>query len=138
VETPDRPQQCIVIVDADETFPWRWDDLPGTLFTLRIVDDDKHTQLRRENTKIKTDRTGRHEVTDWNAVGEASLLHAIVGIGGLKRRVREATVDVDFDALDYAAQSRIKALLPERCKAEILRICVGKEAGEAAAAEKKL
>jgi hypothetical protein len=134
--TPARVPQFLTIVEDDDIFPFVWEEFDGTTFDLRIVSDDRHKTIRRQHTKTKFNQGQRHEITDWTAVTEACLEYAIANVRGLKARGKSGEpVDLDFAKLEHARQNQIKALLPERCKAEIIRLCVGKEAGDAA--EKK-
>jgi hypothetical protein len=128
--------QFLTIVEDDATFPFTWEEFAHTSFTLRNVPDDLHKIIRRKYTKTKYERNQPREITDWNEVAEASLAHAVVAITGLRRRVKKSnehpdgTAAVQWEDLDTTTRDRYLQLLPERCKAEILRICVGKEAGE--------
>lgn len=121
----------IQIVETDDAFDWTpLDDETGkpyqSTFQLRVVSDDADQDLRRRHTRAVLDKRQRKMVQTLDeAAYIADLLdYAIVGWAA----VRSATT-----GLDLACSAPMKARLPERWKAEILRLCAGKEAGDVVA-----
>jgi hypothetical protein len=92
-------------------------------FQLRIVSDDTDAELRKTHTKQVWDKKQRRTVDKLNegAYIVALLDYAIVGWSGIKDA---RTGD------DVACTAALKARLPEKVKAEILRLCAAKEAGD--------
>ncbi len=122
----------ITIVDKDDAFAWtpvheetgeRYD----STFQLQIVTDDTDRVLRKEHTRQVWDKKQRRTVDklDEPAFVAAVLDHAIVGWKG----IRSATTGEELPCT-----SALKTRLPEKWKAEILRLCAGKEAGEVVSA----
>lgn len=138
-EAAARAGQYLTIIEDGDTFPFTWAGFLHTHFTLRLVPDSLHKVIRRKHTTTKWERNQRVELVDWTAVAEDCLAHAVVRIDGLRRRVQrttgapavgDGTEAIQWDSLDPARRGTYLALLPETLKAEIMRICVGKEAGE--------
>lgn len=133
-----RAPQYLTLVEEGDTFEFRFDDFADTVFDLRIVPDALHKQFVRQHTKIKFERGNRHEITDWDAVGRLSITYAIRNVRGLKKKTPGSNTSAAVAWSDLSEDQRAKLieLLPERCKADMLRQCVGKEI-EAAGGEKK-
>lgn len=120
----------ITIVTPDKTFPWQYTDPDSkvkldTVFTLRIVPDDYQKVVREDNTRKGWDAGRRTEETEWDEFTRECLDYAIVGWEGLKTR------NAAGEQVDVPCEREYKFLLPERVKAEIIRLTVGKEAGRA-------
>ena len=128
----------LVILEAEDTFKWWFEDNTDTVFDLRIVPDEQHQVFRRQNTKRKTLNGGAfQEITDWDAVSHLSLSYAVRNITGLKRKTPDGIVPLEFTAASHETRDRILHNLPEKVKVEILRLCVSKEAGLERAEGKK-
>jgi len=127
----------IQLIDTDDAFDWTPTDDTGTLydsvFSLRLVTDEVDRELRARHTRQAWDKK-THRAID--KLDEAAFVadvidYAILGWTGVKAA---RTGD------ELACTTALKARLPERWKAEILRLCAGKEDGDVvaqAAQEKK-
>lgn len=114
----------IEIVEESETFPWHYTDADGitytdTKFTLRILPETLDKQWRRELTKKERDRGNVREVLNWDVYSQRALRHCVVDIDGLRKKGQP---------IAFRPDEHLR-LLPERVKAAIIRLCVGKEAG---------
>lgn len=121
----------ITIVQDDEDFEWSpIDETSGekstSVFMLRIVSDEVDERLRKENTRPVAQKRGPmvKELNQPKYIA-AVIDYAITGWRNLK--------DARTGA-DVACTTAIKTRLPENVKADVLRLCSGKEAGEVVAA----
>lgn len=122
----------ITIVETDEAFPWQpIDEESGkpyeSSFSLRIVPDDIDRDIRKKHTRPSFEKKTRRMV---DKLDDASYIadvidYAIVGWTGIKAATTGAELPCTAD---------MKGRLPEKWKAEILRLCSGKEAGDVVAA----
>ena len=120
----------ITIVDTDDAFPWQpVDEESGkayeSSFELRIVPDDADKEIRKRHTRPTWEKKSRRMVDKLDdAAYIADILdYAIVGWSHIK---------ASTTGQDVPCSTEMKARLPEKWKAEILRLCSGKEAGELA------
>jgi hypothetical protein len=124
------PRQAayIEIVEESDTFPWQYTDADGvtyaTKFELRLLPETLDKKWRRELTSIDRKKGQRAEVLNWDAYSQRALGYCVVNVSGLRRRGGDEIV---FKT--GAVELRYLLLLPEKVKAEIIRLCVGKEAG---------
>jgi hypothetical protein len=120
----------ITILDERATFDWspRDPDNPssayGTVFTLQQVPDDIQENLRKPFTKTEWRRGQRIIDVDQNGYIDACLKYAIVGWTGMYKVDPKTRTRAEIPCTDA-----YKLLLPEWVKAEIIRMCIGKEAG---------
>ena len=127
----------VSILTDTAPFDWSPEDAQGkltdTVFSLQLIDDAVDEQLTKRHTKPVFDKKQRKMVPTLDAAAyyRDVLQTAILDWRGLK----DART-----GQDVACTDALKALLPERVKLEIIRLCAGKEGGEAVAAdqEKKL
>lgn len=122
----------ITIVGTDEAFPWTpIDDKTGqpyeSSFSLRIVPDEKDEEFRRKHTRISWDKHRRVEQLNQAAYAADLIDYAIVTWSAVK----------DPAGAEVVCTPAMKARLPEKWKAEILRLCSLKEAGEVLADQEK-
>lgn len=120
----------ITIVDSDEAFPWQpVNEESGqayeSSFELRIVPDEVDKEIRKRHTRPTWEKKSRRMVDKLDdAAYIADVLdYAIVGWSHIK---------ASTTGQDLPCSTEMKARLPERWKAEVLRLCSGKEAGELA------
>lgn len=118
----------IQIVPDDDAFEWQpLDEESGkpydSTFSLRIVSDEIDKEIRKRHTRDRWEKKTRQmrPTLDDAAYITDILDHAIVGWAGIKNAKTGAELPCNAD---------MKARLPERWKAEILRLCSGKEAGD--------
>lgn len=121
----------IKIVESDEAFEWspvheEKGEPYESVFQLRLVTDDVDGALRKKATgRIKDERS--RMMVDKLRESEyiaAVLDYAIVGWRGVQSAE---------SGKELPCTTALKARLPERWKAEILRLCAGKEAGDVVA-----
>ena len=122
----------VEIVDAGETFPFT--PAPNTTFQLRVVPDDVEKKIRAKATKRDWDKGQRVMDFDTHQFAAQILDFSIVGWEGVKK-VR--LVNGERTSEDLACTPANKLLLPEALKAEITRLCLGKEAAAAIAEDEK-
>ena len=129
----------IQVVETDDAFDWtpvheETGEAYESTFSLRLVTDDADKEIRKRHTKQVWDKKQRRTL---DKLHEADYLaevidYAILGWSGIKAAKSGA---------ELACTAEMKARLPEKWKAEILRLCSGKEAGDViapAAQEKKV
>jgi hypothetical protein len=148
IETPaptaPRVAQYITILeDESVTFPWSPNGYE-TEFLLRQVPDEVQTALTKKFTKNTWNR-GTHQQeqkTDWVELNASMLEYAICGWERLMSPPLKEVKDPGGKILQHARDAReipyrseLVRKLPERLQREIIRICVGKEAGEVMANE---
>lgn len=122
----------ITVVETDDAFPWQpTDDETGkkydSVFSLRIIPDEVDKEIRKRHTRQtfqKKTRSMVDKLDDANYISDL-IDYAIVGWSGLKAATTGA---------DLPCTAEMKARLPEKFKADILRLCSGKEAGDVVAA----
>ena len=118
----------IEIVRPEETFEFPVADKAA--LTLRVIDDGTEKSLRKAATgKPVFEHGQRHTPFDSHKFVSSMIDYAIVGWTG----IRSGGADLPC-TLEY------KLLLPERIKSEVIRLALGKDAGETraeVAAEKK-
>ncbi len=125
----------IKIVDTDDAFDWTpVNEENGkaydSSFQLKIVTDDDDKALRKKHTHQVFDKKQRRMV---DKLDEASYIIevlevAIVGWKGITSATTGAELPCTND---------LKGRLPEKWKADILRLCAGKEAGEVVSADQE-
>jgi hypothetical protein len=89
---------------------------------LRVLDDEDLTRFRKRATKTAFKHGQRVEDFDPVAFAADVVDHAIVAWENVKRGRTEEVLP---------CERVYKLLLPERVQAEIIRLCAGKEAGDA-------
>jgi hypothetical protein len=122
-----RTSMFIEIVEESQTFDWCYTDGEGvtytdTKFTLRILPEGLDRQWRKELTRKERDKGQVREVLNWDLFSQKALAYCVINITGLRHKGQELKYDPKY-----------LVLLPERIKAAIIRLCVGKEAGLEAA-----
>lgn len=125
----------IKIMDTDDAFDWTpVNEESGkpydSSFQLKIVTDDADKALRKKHTRQVFDKNSRRMV---DKLDEASYIidvldAAIVGWTGITSATTGAVL---------ACTKDLKGRLPERWKADILRLCAGKEAGDVVSADQE-
>lgn len=125
----------IQIVDTDDAFDWTpVNEETGqpyeSTFQLKLVTDDTDSVLRKHHTRQVFDKKQRRMVDklDETAFIIDVLDAAIVGWTGIKA---SSTGD------PLPCTKAMKGRLPEKLKAEILRLCAGKEAGDVVSADQE-
>lgn len=125
----------IQIVDPTDTFTWRpYDERTAqhsdTVFTLRLVPDSVQDALRKKHTAPDTFKRGRRIVGEvaFGAFTDACLDYAIVDWTDLYAVRLNHLGEVASRTL-MPCTSDAKKALPEWVRAEIVRLCIGKEAG---------
>ena len=122
-----------ITIIQDEQFPYQFRDpdtgqLFATQFILREVPDEVEKAIRKRHTTVKMGRGGRRDETlDARAYGNDVIDYAIVGwdrLVGLSHDRDGRAVKVD---LSCTREHKIK--LPDRIKADIMRMALSKEAG---------
>lgn len=114
----------IELVEDEDVLPWRFTD-PTTKITyasefqLRVVPNSLKRLWEKEHTDTSYTRRGKQEDFNWGPWVDQCLDYAIVGWDGVRRRGQE---------LPCTPENKLK--LPEIIRAEIVRLCVGKELGE--------
>lgn len=124
------PSNFITIVEPEETVPWRWKNpdtgvVADTIFHLRLVPDDLQKVWKEQVTTRKWEHNRRTEDINWDPFTDECLDYAIVKWEGVRHPRTQQ---------DLPCTREYKLLLPERIKAEIARLCVGKELGSVAGA----
>jgi hypothetical protein len=121
----------IQIIDTDDAFDWTpvnedTTEPYASTFQLRLVTDEADQEIRKQHTRATWDKKQRRTVDKLNEPAYVSdvLDHAILGWTGIKAAKSGA---------ELPCTSAMKARLPEKWKAEILRLCSGKEAGDVVA-----
>jgi hypothetical protein len=121
----------ITIVETDEAFDWTpvnedTGEAYTSTFQLRLVTDEADQEIRKRHTRPVWDKKQRRTIDKLNEPAYVAEVvdHAIVGWTGIKAAASGA---------ELPCTSAMKARLPEKWKAEILRLCSGKEAGEVVA-----
>lgn len=122
----------ITIVETDEAFAWQpTDEESGkkydSVFSLRIIPDDVDKDIRKRHTKQVWQKKTRSMVDKLDEPSYIADLidYAIVGWSGMKAASTGA---------DLPCSTDMKGRIPEKFKAEVLRLCSGKEAGDVVAA----
>lgn len=119
----------IEIVEDADVVSWQFID-PSTKqvfdskFKLRVVTSSLQRELRRKYTKHEFVRGTRQENFDWAKFNDDCIDFAVVEWTEVKRK-----------GVDIPCTRENKLLLPEMVKAEIIRLCLGKELGEIVAGE---
>lgn len=114
----------IEIVRPEETHKWKFVD-PSTKqqydseFELRVVGKELERSLRKKHTRVEFNRHGRNEVVDTGEFVDDVIDYAIVNWSGVRHQGRELPCTKEF-----------KIMLPEIVRAEVIRLCLGKELGE--------
>lgn len=122
-----------ITVAEDPTFEFRFTD-PDTrkqaesVFVLREVPDDVESVIRQRHTTHEYHRGRKQEDLDAEKYSADILDYAIVEW----REVRGIKGGQPF-ALECNAANKVR--LPEKVKSEIIRVCLGKEAGTLMAKE---
>jgi hypothetical protein len=123
--------QFIEIVENNDIVGWQYVN-PDTKqqydsqFNLRVADKDVQKKWKKKYTRVEMSRSGRQEIVDWAGYNEDALDFCIVGWTGVRRK-----------GVDLPCEREWKLLLPEMVKAEIIRLCIGKELGQAQADEQQ-
>lgn len=118
----------IKIVESNDAFPWHpvneeTGEKYDSVFKLRIVPDEEDAQIRKRHTRPQWEKKTRRMV---DKLDDAAYLtdildYAIVDWSGIQSATK---------GTDLPCTSDLKARLPEKWKAEIIRLCSGKEAGD--------
>jgi hypothetical protein len=114
----------IEIADDSDIIPWQFTD-PDTkikaasVFQLRTVPNEIKKQLEFDYTKVEFTRRGKQETFDWQGYVAECLDYCIVGWKGIKRQGEDLPCELEW-----------KTKLPELVKADIIRLCVGRELGQ--------
>ena len=121
--------QFIEIVEDGDVRDWQYTNPENgqkfdSVFQLRIAPDDVQKIWKRKYTTKEFNRGVRNEVVDWVKYNQDALDYCIVGWEGVKR-----------EGVDLPCEREWKLRLPEMVKAEIIRLCIGKELGEIAVGE---
>ncbi len=118
----------IQIVDTDDAFDWTpVNEETGqpyeSTFQLKLVTDDIDKELRKKHTRPVWDKKQRRTLDklDESAFVIDLLDAAIVGWKGVKAA---------STGLELPCTAAMKARLPEKWKAEVLRLCAAKEGGD--------
>lgn len=122
-----------ILDDSQPTFPWKYtdpdtNDTAETVFYLRQMPEDMEKQIRARHTKDRWKRGVRTEDFDTRAYGIDCLNYCIVSWEKLFVIKTDRTGNVVSRKEAERDLALIKAL-PEKLKAEIIRVCVGKEVG---------
>lgn len=122
----------ITIVETDEAFAWQPTDEDSgkkydSVFSLRIVPDEVDKDIRKRHTKQVWQKKTRSMVDKLDEPSYIADLidYAIVGWSGMKAASTGA---------ELPCSTEMKTRIPEKFKAEVLRLCSGKEAGDVVAA----
>lgn len=125
----------IRIVETADVFAWspkheETGEPYASVFQLRILTDEKDKEIRKAHTRPFFEKKTRamRDKLDESAYIAAVIDHVIVDWSGIQGAVAGEMLP---------CTATIKGLLPERLKGEILRLCAGKEAGEALTQEEK-
>lgn len=119
-----RTAQFIEIASEDDLIPWqfvhpdtkeRWD----SVLHIRIVPNDLQRRLKDRFTKPDFRRGQKYEDFNWPLFMDECLDYAIVRWEGVKRKGE-----------DLPCEREWKLRLPELVKAELIRLCIGRELGE--------
>jgi hypothetical protein len=116
--------QMIEIVQPDDVRDYQFVD-PDTkvkydsVFQIRVVPNDEQKKMRKRATTFENTRRGREERFDWQSFVEECLDYAITG-----------WKKVQMKGQDLPCERQYKSMLPEIVRAEIVRLCVGRELGE--------
>lgn len=126
-----------ITILEDETFPYQYVDADtgvvfDTTFTLREVPEDVEQAARRKHTPRKWHRGRDVGELNWAAFSADMLDYAIVSWDKLVGISRVNGVRVERD---LPCVREHKARLPERVKADILRVALGRDAGQVVASE---
>lgn len=121
----------VKILDDDVPFEWRpTDEETATqlesAFQLRVVPDEVDREIRKRHTRPTWDKKQRRMVDKLDdALYVADVIDfAIVGWTNVQSARSGQALPCTSD---------LKARLPEKWKAEVLRLCSGKEGGEVVA-----
>jgi len=107
-----------------DTFDWNPEGTKTT-FKLRIVDDATEKKFRRESQpKAKWVRGRQVDNFDQHAFVNKCLDYAIVEWSGVRHK-----------GVEFPCTTANKLFLPETVKTEIIRLCLGKQAGELVAGD---
>lgn len=114
----------IEIVDDDDVREYQFQHpdtkvLYNSWFTLSVVPPSEQRRLRKKHTTFENTRSGRVENFDWQGFTDDCLDFAIKAWRGV------CTKGVE---LLCARENKLR--LPEIVRAELARLCIGKELGE--------
>ncbi|TKS58796.1 MAG: hypothetical protein EWM73_03410 [Nitrospira sp.] len=126
----------LTIIEDDETFEYSPTD-PTTgerlesVFIVRILPHELLKTLRRAHTKRVFENHQQVDRVDDIALGQAIIDYSLVNWRGIKSGRTDE---------DLPCTADLKTKLPEVVKADIIRVCAGKESAEVARTdqEKKL
>ena len=116
--------QFIEVVEDGEVRDWQYTN-PETgqqfdsVFHLRVAPDEIQKVWRKKYTTREFNRGQRVENVDWVKYNQDALDYCIVGWEGVRAK-----------GTDLPCEREWKLRLPEMIKAEIIRLCVGKELGQ--------
>jgi hypothetical protein len=126
----------INIVEEDDVFDWQYSDPENgekfaTVFQLRTVPEDTQKAIRKRYTKRGMRRGQPTEEMDNGRIAESLIDYAVVDWRDLMGRSPDPdnpgrTVETPVDCTTYS-----KGRLPEPIKIEVIRLCVGRELGNA-------
>lgn len=114
----------IELVEEEDVVPWQYKDtLTGqvfdSIFKLRVVPNSLKRAWEKDHTDVTFNRRGRQEDFNWGPWVDRCLDYAIVSWEGIMSKGQP---------LPCTSENKLK--LPEVVRAEIVRLCVGKELGE--------
>lgn len=109
----------ISIIDDNTPFDYTF---PGTdtTFKLRIVPESVQKSFTKRHTSKKPSRGGPIDIVDTQAVANDCLNYAIIGWKGVVNPLTHQEIE---------CTEHYKKLLPEMIKVDVVRMCVGREAG---------
>lgn len=119
-----------IIENPRDTLPWRYIDPDtgqkfDTEFELRLIPDDTNTIFRKRHTRTEWKNGQRREEVNGDGYGDDLIDYAIVGWQGMYAVNREG------QRSEIPCERKYKVMLPEKIKAEVIRLCLGKELGQA-------
>lgn len=119
-----------IIENPRDTFRWHYSDPDtgqrfDTEFELRLIPDDTNTVFRKRHTRTEWKNGQRREEVNGDGYGDDLIDYAIVGWQGMYAVNREGQKS------EIPCERRYKVMLPEKLKAEVIRLCLGKELGQA-------